>query len=64
MDDLGELAGIDGLKVFIASFELFEGLHGGLSHALMGLGRAADEHELFSGGDAFVAIGVVQAYAE
>ena len=62
--DLGELASIDGFEVFVATFELLEGLDGGLGHALVGFGGAADEDEFFAGGDALVAVLVVEADAD
>ncbi len=64
MDDLGEFAAVDSFEAFIPAFELLEGLHRRLRHTFVGLGRAADENELFTGGHAFVAVGVVEADTE
>jgi hypothetical protein len=50
--------------VFIATFEFFEGLDGCLGHAFVGLGGAAYEDEFISGGETFVAVGVVEADPE
>lgn len=64
MEDVGELARIYGFEVFIATLEFFEGLDGCLGHALVGLGGAAYEDEFIAGGEAFVAVGVVEADPE
>lgn len=64
MENIGELAGIHGFEVFIAAFEFLEGLDGGLGHAFVGLGGAADEDKFIAGGEAFVAVGVIEPDTE
>jgi len=64
MENVSELARIYGFEVFIATFEFFEGLDGCLGHAFVGLGGAAYEDEFISGGETFVAVGVVEADPE
>ena len=62
--NLGEFRRLDFVEGFAAGFELLESLYDGLGHAVMSFGGAADDGELFAGGKAFVAVGVVQADAE
>jgi len=64
VENVSELAGIHGFKVFIATFELFEGLDGCLGHAFVGLGGAAYEDEFIAGGEAFVTVGIIEADPE
>ena len=59
VEDLHEFAFVDRLQMFIAAFELFEGLYDGFRHALMSLLRSTNEGELVAGGHPFVAVFVV-----
>lgn len=59
VEDLREFAFVDRFQMFIAAFELLEGLHDGFRHALMSLLRSTDEGELVAGGHPFVAVFVV-----
>lgn len=61
MEDFGEFLGLDLVQGFAAGFEFFEGFYDGLRHAVVGLGGASDDGELLAGGEAFVAVGVVEA---
>jgi hypothetical protein len=47
------------MQRFSAGFKFFERFHYRLRHPLVSLGGAADDGELFAGGEPFVAIGVV-----
>ena len=60
VDDVGEFGGLDLGELFAPVFELLEGFDDGLGHALMGFLGAADDGELFAGGDAFMSVGVVE----
>lgn len=64
MQDFGEFGGLDVLELFAALFELLEGLDDGLGHAAVRLFGTADNGELFAGGDALVAVLMVEADAE
>lgn len=64
VENFREFSRLDFVEGLPAVFELFESLYDRLGHAVMRFGRTADDGELFAGGKAFVAVGVVQADAE
>lgn len=64
VENLSEFRRLDLVKGLPAGLELLESLYDGLGHTVMSFGGAADDGELFTGGKAFVAVGVVQADAE
>ena len=64
MDDLSEFGVLNFGEGFAAIFKLLEGFHGGLGEAVMGGGGAANDGELLAGGEALVAVVVVETYAE
>lgn len=61
MEDFGEFLGLDSMQGLAAGFEFFEGFYDRLRHAVVGLGGASDDGELLAGGEAFMAVGVVEA---
>ncbi len=63
VDDISELAWVDALQSFVATFEFLKRLDDCFGHAAVGLFRAADEHKLFALGDSFVAVVIVEADA-
>ena len=64
VDDVGEFGAFDLGEGFAAVFEFLEGFDEGLGHAFVGFLGAADDGELLGGGDALVAVLVVEADAE
>lgn len=64
VDNLRQLVGIDTLEAAIPALQLLKGLHHCLRHAVMGLFRTADQGELLAGGDAAMAVIIVQAHAQ
>lgn len=64
MNDLGEFSATNRLDLFVATTQLLKSLDGRLGHAAMSLLGAADEYKLVSLGDAFMAVGGIQAKAD
>jgi len=64
VDDVGEFGAPDLGEGFAAVFEFLEGFDEGLGHAFVRFLGAANDGELVGGGDAFVAVLVVEADAE
>lgn len=60
MDDLGEFAWIDTLQSFIATFKFLKRLYHRLGHAAVGFFRTANEHELFTAGNTFVTVVIIE----
>ena len=64
LDDLVQLSGLDLFELFLPAFELFKCFDHRLGHALVGVLGTAHKDEFLAGGDAFVAVLVVEADAK
>ena len=64
MDDLGEFFGLDLGEVLAALLQLFEGFYNGFGHAPMCFLGAAEDGELLTGRNAFMAVVIVEAEAD
>src|ERR1035437_8932033 len=64
LDNFGELLRFHLMQLLLACPQLLESFHDSLGHPTVRLLRTADDGELFAGGDALVAVVVVEADAQ
>ena len=64
VQDFGELIGLHLVELFLAGLQFLKRLHGGLRHATVRFIGATKNGELFTGGDAVMAVLVVETDAQ
>ena len=64
MQNFRQFLGLDLLELLAAGLQHLESLHDGLRHAPVGFLGTAHDGKTLPGGDALVAVGVVEAQAE